>query len=159
MDERVDLNTKVSDCAAEITIRAAVATDEGALQAVLANIPEAAQWNPWSAAGRGWYCRVAELGGRVCGFIAFRTVADEAEILNLGVEEGQRRRGIASRLIDEVVKECEEVGVRKVFLEVRESNAGARMFYAARRFTVRDQRRAYYRRPTEDALVLVRVIE
>jgi len=41
-----------------------------------------------------------------------------------------------------------------VFLEVRESNAAARSLYGERGFEPVGTRRAYYRNPVEDALVL-----
>jgi ribosomal-protein-alanine N-acetyltransferase len=43
-----------------------------------------------------------------------------------------------------------------VFLEVRESNGGARALYASRGFEVAGRRAKYYRKPVEDALVLRR---
>jgi ribosomal-protein-alanine N-acetyltransferase len=49
-------------------------------------------------------------------------------------------------------------GVRRVFLEVRESNAGARSFYARLEFAEAGRRRNYYRDPMEDALLLSRTL-
>jgi ribosomal-protein-alanine N-acetyltransferase len=43
-----------------------------------------------------------------------------------------------------------------VFLEVRASNAVARRLYRSRGFQPVGRRPAYYRQPTEDALVLAR---
>ena len=65
-----------------------------------------------------------------------------------------RREGIAARLIDGLLEGLEGRKVREVYLEVRESNAAARTLYQGRGFTVAGMRRAYYRYPTEDALVL-----
>jgi ribosomal-protein-alanine N-acetyltransferase len=45
-------------------------------------------------------------------------------------------------------------GVATVFLEVRESNSAARRLYGALGFAQVGRRRNYYRRPTEDAVVL-----
>jgi ribosomal-protein-alanine N-acetyltransferase len=45
--------------------------------------------------------------------------------------------------------------VHAVFLEVRESNAAARALYARFGFREGGRRRGYYRKPVEDALVLV----
>jgi ribosomal-protein-alanine N-acetyltransferase len=158
MDEPIASASDFLHRVTAITIRRTVVGDEYVLRALLAKIPEAAQWNELPGSAGGFYCCVAECDGRVCGLIAFRIMADEAEILNLAVEEGQRRRRIGSRLMGKAVAECESAGVRKIFLEVRESNAAAQTFYARRGFRVEGRRRAYYREPTEDALVLVRSI-
>jgi ribosomal-protein-alanine N-acetyltransferase len=47
-------------------------------------------------------------------------------------------------------------GVRRVFLEVRESNGGARAFYSGLGFAQQGRRRKYYQDPVEDALLLSR---
>jgi len=44
--------------------------------------------------------------------------------------------------------------VRHVYLEVRESNAGARHLYQSLGFGEVTRRARYYRRPVEDAVVL-----
>jgi ribosomal-protein-alanine N-acetyltransferase len=102
---------------------------------------------------------VAEEEETICGLVVFRIMADEAEILNLAVDSSRRRRGTGSRLIQDVIAASNAMGVRKVFLEVRESNGAARKFYARMGFTETGRRRQYYRQPVEDALVLVRGIE
>jgi ribosomal-protein-alanine N-acetyltransferase len=50
------------------------------------------------------------------------------------------------------------LGARAVYLEVRESNLAARRLYAAEGFVPVGRRPRYYRRPTEDAIVLRAVI-
>jgi ribosomal-protein-alanine N-acetyltransferase len=94
--------------------------------------------------------------GEVAGYVVAWTVADEAEIANVAVAPSLRGRGFGGRLLDAALREVERRGAGAVFLEVRESNAAARALYAARRFVEVGRRRAYYRRPQEDALVLRR---
>lgn len=103
--------------------------------------------------------RVAEEDGSVWGFVAFRTMADEAEILNLAVDSTRRRRGIGSKLMKDVLTACKAAGVKRIFLEVRDSNEAARNFYSRLGFTQVGRRREYYSRPAEDALVLGRTVE
>jgi ribosomal-protein-alanine N-acetyltransferase len=86
-------------------------------------------------------------------------IAEEAEILNLAVLGTRRRRGTGSRLMEDVIAACKAAGVRKIFLEVRESNEAARNFYSRMGFTEAGRRRQYYRQPAEDALVLMRKVE
>jgi ribosomal-protein-alanine N-acetyltransferase len=94
--------------------------------------------------------------GEVAGYVVAWTVADEAEIANVAVAPSLRGRGFGGRLLDAALHEVERRGAGAVFLEVRESNVAARALYAARRFVEVGRRRAYYRRPQEDALVLRR---
>ena len=77
--------------------------------------------------------------------------ADEGEILNLGVAGAHRRRGLGRSLVQQVLAVLATRGVRVVYLEVRESNAGARRLYEALGFSEVARRARYYRRPVEDA--------
>ena len=132
------------------------------VQKLLSSIPELAQWSSDDfllASERGFCVRVSEEEGGVCGFVAFRIVGDEAEILNLAVDSHRRRQGIGSRLVEQTIEACKAAGAKKIFLEVRESNEGARKFYSRLGFTGEGRRRRYYRRPVEDAIVLAHTVE
>jgi ribosomal-protein-alanine N-acetyltransferase len=52
------------------------------------------------------------------------------------------------------VAELAAQGVATIWLEVRPSNQAAQRMYRAAGFVASGMRRGYYRRPTEDALVL-----
>jgi [ribosomal protein S18]-alanine N-acetyltransferase len=126
---------------------------------LLAGIPEAAQWPAHDlllGSQKNFLLRVAEEEGILFGLIAFRITADEAEILDLAVDSGRRRQGMASRLIEDVIAACKAAGVGRIFLEVRNSNRPARNLYTRMGFTEVGRRREYYRQPAEDALVLAR---
>jgi ribosomal-protein-alanine acetyltransferase len=143
-------------------IRNVDATDLERVRTLLASVPEAA---PWSAdysqlALHGdLSVRVAEEEGIVRGLVVFRTMVDEAEILNLAVDSTRRRRGIGSRLIKDALAASKTAGVKRIFLEVRDSNDAARKFYLRMGFTEVGRRRKYYSEPMEDALVLARTVE
>ena len=97
---------------------------------------------------------VAEADEQIVGYVVALEAADEGEILNLAVAEAGRRRGLGRALVEAIVVALTDRGVRQIYLEVRESNVPARTLYQGRGFTVAGMRRAYYRYPTEDALVL-----
>lgn len=97
---------------------------------------------------------VAERGDEVLGYVVALAAADEGEILNLAVAETGRRRGLGRALVRAMLDALAQRGVRQVYLEVRESNAPARALYEAFGFKDVGRRRAYYRRPVEDAIVL-----
>lgn len=97
---------------------------------------------------------VAEEQGKVAGYVVALDAADEGEILNLAVAEAGRRHGLGRALVRAILDALTERGVRRVYLEVRESNAPARALYQAFGFREVGRRKAYYRRPVEDAIVL-----
>ena len=95
----------------------------------------------------------------LAGYAIAFAVGEDGEVLNVAVEPNFRGKGLAGQMLDALLIELGARGVRKAFLEVRESNAAARALYGSRGFTEIGQRRAYYRRPVEDALVMRRVLE
>lgn len=88
---------------------------------------------------------VAEVDGGVVGHAVASIVADVAELQRISVDRAHRRHGLASALLDAVVAAAREAGADRLLLEVREDNAGALSFYAARGFVEVDRRRRYYR--------------
>lgn len=93
------------------------------------------------------------------GFALLRTVADEAELLSVGVVPERRRGGIAQRLLAAVIDRCRVAGVARLHLEVAEDNTAARTLYARAGFLQVGRRKGYYPRATgeaADALTLAR---
>jgi ribosomal-protein-alanine N-acetyltransferase len=88
------------------------------------------------------------------GYCVLLAMADEGEIANIAVRSGLRGRGVGARLLDQALDAAQHEGVHSVYLEVRTSNHAARDLYASRAFVAVGRRRAYYRNPLEDALVL-----
>lgn len=93
--------------------------------------------------------------GRVAGYAVLLHAADIAELANLAVAPDRRREGIGAALLDATLDFCRGNGVADVTLEVRESNVAARALYTSRGFADVGRRRAYYRLPREDALVML----
>jgi ribosomal-protein-alanine acetyltransferase len=142
-----------------LVIRELSDADIPAVERILAESPEAAQWlgpacrNHSLASISVW---VGKQQAKVVGVIAARRVADQGEIVNLAVAPACRRQGLGRRLVEHAMARMEHEGARAIFLEVRESNAGARESYARMGFREAGRRRHYYRDPLEDALVLSR---
>src|SRR5205823_3925126 len=83
--------------------------------------------------------------GLLAGYVVAHCAADEGEILNLGVALAHRRHGVGRALVEQVLAALAPRGVRVVYLEVRESNAGARRLYEALGFGEVARRARYYR--------------
>ncbi len=90
------------------------------------------------------------------GYAIVLLLFDEAEVADLAVAPAARGRGIGGLLLDAVTAEVRVVGVRSLYLEVRESNVWARALYDSRSFAHVGRRRGYYASPREDALVMRR---
>jgi len=93
---------------------------------------------------------------RAVGFCSVWQVLDELHINNLAVLPEFRRLGIGSLLLEFVVRHGTALGARRATLEVRRSNASARLLYERFGFSVSGVRAEYYSKPVEDALVLWR---
>jgi len=81
--------------------------------------------------------------GAVVGFSLFRTVADESELLLIGVLPKDQRRGIGKLLLDDFVDRARDDGVKRVHLEVRDGNPAISMYKIAG-FSPVGRRRNYY---------------
>jgi ribosomal-protein-alanine N-acetyltransferase len=80
----------------------------------------------------------------VLAYAAASLFADVSELQRIAVAPGARRQGLASDLLEHVEREARLRFSERLLLEVREDNAGACAFYAARGFTEIDRRPRYY---------------
>ena len=78
------------------------------------------------------------------GFIVWRVVADEAEIITIGVHPDARRGGIASAMLTLIENDAKQRGAQKIFLEVAENNHPARAMYERNGFVQIGVRPKYY---------------
>jgi ribosomal-protein-alanine acetyltransferase len=111
--------------------------------------PEASQWDVREYLK--YDLLVALCAGRVAGFAVARRLAEgESELLNLAVDPAFRRRGIGRRLVADLISTHRGA----LWLEVRESNIGARNFYKSLGFHEAGCRPGYYPDSTEGAIVM-----
>ena len=89
--------------------------------------------------------RVWREADRVVGYVVVSMAGDVAELQRIAVDPTRRRDGVASRLLADVTRLALADGAERLLLEVREDNAGALAFYAARGFTELARRPRYYR--------------
>lgn len=141
-----------------ITLRRMSESDAECVARIQAASPEASDWKPSEYLQyESWVAEVEAGGdttgdaGHVVGFLAIRaTASGEAEVLNMAVDPVWRRRGVARTLLD---------GARlgrfeEVYLEVRESNAGAIRLYESLGFRRAGIRSGYYKQPVEAGIVM-----
>jgi ribosomal-protein-alanine N-acetyltransferase len=97
---------------------------------------------------------VAETDDELLGFSVMWFAADEGELGDIAVVPERRGEGIGNRLLLESVSVAASRGARSLYLEVRESNHGARRLYEKAGFSVVGVRKQYYNEPAEDAIVM-----
>jgi ribosomal-protein-alanine N-acetyltransferase len=76
---------------------------------------------------------VAIVDGEVVGYVMGEIEENEemrvGHVVNIAVSEEYRRKGIGTRLMEEMERRFQALGAKRVRLEVREANGGARAFY------------------------------
>ena len=101
---------------------------------------------------------IGEAAGEVAGWCCCRHESTEAEVLKLSVAMKWRRRSVATRLLNALESRLREINVESLYLEVRSKNAPALTFYAQAGFTVQGRRINYYSQPSDDALLLRKLL-
>lgn len=155
----------------------ALATDSGEIRlrpmtaddvAAVLRIERAGQLVPWTEGmlrdclrADYWNTVAEDAAGRVLAFAILSSGGGDAHVLNIVVDPGQRRRGIARRLLDALMDEARARASDQLFLEVRASNTPAITLYQDLGFAEVALRRGYYPQPgggREDAIIMARVL-
>lgn len=90
------------------------------------------------------------------GFIVWRTVGDETEIITIGVAPSARGGGIAMALLGLMEIELNKNNVKKIFLEVSAENAPARALYEKMEYKQIGVRKKYY--DGVDAVIMQKIL-
>lgn len=100
---------------------------------------------PWSASD---FADLKKSGCEIIasqnGFVVYRCVADEAEIITIGVAPDARRNGIGSAMLCIIEKNIKNQGVNKIFLEVASTNVAGQKLYENNGYKVVGIRPKYY---------------
>ncbi len=99
---------------------------------------------------------VAILDGEVVGYCGCYCTLDEGEITNVATKESARGKGIATAILKEEFARIQEMGVARVVLEVRYSNAPAIHVYEKLGFENVGIRKDFYSDPKEDAIIMIK---
>ena len=131
------------------------------IEAVLA-VEQSAYPFPWtranfadslSAGYSAWTCRS---GGELIGYAVMMLVLDEAHLLNITVAPDWQRHGYGRFLMHHLFGVARHHGAKRMFLEVRPSNAPGQGLYHRLGFETIGRRRGYYPagEGREDAVVM-----
>ena len=95
---------------------------------------------------------------KIVSFACSVAVCDEAEIVKVATSPDCRRRGYAKTAINALFSAFVKNDIRRVLLEVRETNEGARALYGSLGFVEYSRRKNYYSSPREDAILMEKYI-
>ena len=101
---------------------------------------------------------LVEEDGKIRGYCILYYVLDEGDVARIAVDKTTRRSGVGYALLEETWSICEHRGIRKITLEVRESNQAAVGLYKKHGFRAIAVRKDYYHNPMEDGFIMVKKI-
>ena len=118
--------------------------------------------DPWSRKDISAYicsedgmCFVALEDGKPVAYVIGRIIPPEGEIYRIATHPDKRKRGIGYRLLSFALKTERGRGLETTFLEVRSRNTAAINLYLAHGFERISTRRAYYKNPDDDAVIMM----
>ena len=99
------------------------------------------------------YYLVAKIENQIIGFAGIKSVLDEADIMNIVTKKDKRNLGIGSALLEKLLNDAKAKEIKKITLEVNESNISAIHLYKNFGFKEISIRENYYNK-TDNALIM-----
>ncbi len=90
----------------------------------------------------------------VIGYAGFYKACEDGDICNVAVREDYRRQGVGEKMLLALMEYGRKMGIANFTLEVRVGNAEAIALYKKLGFEESGIRPGFYRKPTEDALIM-----
>ena len=103
-------------------------------------------------------CLAAVKAEKLIGYMFVYFAAGEGEIAKIAVTKEKQRQGVAHQMMKELERICKSRKIGKLMLDVRQSNEAAQTFYKAQGFVRDGERKAFYEKPSEDAVLMSREI-
>ncbi len=98
-------------------------------------------------------------GESLIGYIGANNICNEVYITNVAVNSQYRGKGYGQKLVNQLIKQSETERAFFITLEVRKSNENAIKLYEKCGFKFIGERKNFYSKPTEDALIYTYYIE
>lgn len=95
---------------------------------------------------------VLEDEGKILGYINYRDIGGDVDLMSLCVAKEHRGKGYSKLLMDRLMAHpC-----KQIILEVRDSNIIAQNLYESYGFAKYARRKDYYTSPVEDAIIMIK---
>jgi len=129
-------------------------------------IEESLEHSPWSMRSfahelqsEDSILKIAEFNSQVIGYICVKILLEVAHLMKIMIIPEYRRKGIGTRLVLTCIDALRvKNSIKKLTLEVRESNPSAINFYKKLGFKIEGKRKSYYINPKEDAIIMSKEI-
>ena len=89
---------------------------------------------------------------KIIGIYVLQTIIDEAQINYFSVKQKFRRKGYGTKLMNYLINECRKLNIKKLLLEVSETNSIAENFYCKFNFLTTGRRKNYYKKGADAVL-------
>ncbi len=99
---------------------------------------------------------VAKQEGAVVGYMLYQFWGEELELHSIAVKPELRGQGIGAELVEHMLVQAAGIGVQRIYLLVRPSNAAALTLYRRYGFELVGVRHKYYSDNNENALIMCR---
>ena len=97
---------------------------------------------------------VAKSGEEVVGYMLYQFWGDELELHVIAAKPERQRSGIGTLLMEHMLTQAGLIGIRRIYLLVRQTNDAALNLYKKYGFKVVGMRHKYYRDNGENALLM-----
>lgn len=105
-----------------------------------------------SLRSRNTISRIAEVCGKVAGYIIYQYSSGQFQIINLAVSRQSRRLGVGSALLVKLISKPREY-LKRVQVNVAEANLPAQLFFRSHGFKAKKVLRGHF--GSQDAYVMV----
>ena len=85
------------------------------------------------------------LKNKIIGIYAIQIIIDEAQINYFSIKQKYRRKGCGTHLMNYLIEQCEKLNIKRLMLEVSETNSIAKIFYCKFNFLTVGRRKNYYK--------------
>ena len=96
-------------------------------------------------------------GHPIIGFICFRNMAEESELLNIAVHPQYRRLGVGTKLMQSYIDFSSQRGIKTFYLEVNSSNQPAIHLYQLFSYQSSGRRKRFYQGKFDALLMMKKV--
>ena len=94
------------------------------------------------------YYLVAKINDEIAGFAGLKIILDEADIMNIVTKKIYRNLGVGSAILESLIEFAKQNGIKKLTLEVNETNQYAIKLYEKFKFKKISYRKSYYNQNT-----------
>ena len=99
-----------------------------------------------------------QLRKKIIGIYVVQMIIDEAQINYFSIKQDFRGKGYGTFLLSYLIKECKNLNIKKILLEVSETNIIAEVFYSKFNFLTVGRRKNYYKDGTDAVLKEKKII-